>query len=619
MLRLLLCLLSFAAALGHAAAPEKLLEQARAKSLASAPYWLALLHYAGGQSEIRSAEFFLSPNGARDPQAELLATLEALFLPASLADAHAQCRFPARYRWLRQQLDMASLDLPRADCTQYRIYSAAGGVRSVSVIYATGYLSNPASFYGHILVRFNSGRATPGAELLEQSLNYGADVPRGENPFAYVAKGLFGGYDASFSNVQFFALNHAYAENELRDLWEYELNLADDEVEQLLAHSWELLGKKFDYYFLKENCAFRMARLLELVIAQPLLPALPWSIPASVFDRLAAAERNGAPLVRQVRRIPSRQTAFREGYAALSPAGRAAARELVAHDADFVTPAYATLARNEQIAVVDTLLDYYEYRIVDDRENEALPRAKRRALLERLRLPPITSAPPLATAPGSLQPPHRGPLPFLVRTGALHNSARGDGLALRIRPGSYDTLALDAGRIPNSTLAVFDLTAVSFDGRLEVRRFDLFNIENLNVAATPLDGGMAWRLRAAYEADDLACAHCGVARLEGGVGAARSFNASTTGFVMLDALVQSRRGDSGWLAATPRLGLIASPLRGWKSSLSLGQRAFVTGERSSERLLRWENRFGGRRNWDLRVAYEQHAGREASAWLSLYW
>lgn len=618
---LLLCFLLLAAGAASAAAPSSLQEQARAKGLARAPYWLALLHYAGSASEIRSPDFFLSPSGARDPQAELAATLDALFAArGDLPDEHAQCRFVARYQWLRRQLDWSGNEPPAVDCAKYRAYSANGTVRSVSVIYATGYMSNPASFYGHILVKFNTERATPGSNLLEQSLNFGADVPRGENPVAYVVRGLFGGYDAAFSNVQFFSLNHAYAENELRDLWEYVLALEAQEVDALVAHSWELLGKKFDYYFLKENCAFRMAQLLELVIGRKLLPDLPWSIPATLFDRLTAIERHGVPLVREVRRIPSRQSVFRERYAALSGAQRAAVAEVAEHEADFSRPPYASLGTAEKIAVADTLLDYYEYRIVSDRKDALLEPAKRRVLVERIRLPARSAAADAGAAPSATQqPPHEGPLPFRLGAGPMHNSHRGDGLALRLRPSSYDTLSLDAGRIPSSTLAVFDLSAVAFDGSVQLRRFDVFNVENLNVAATPLDGGMAWKLRAGVEAQDLACQHCGVAKVEGGLGVARALSGTTTGFLMLEAHAQSRYADSGWLAATPRVGIIGSAIPGWKTSLSVGQRVYLKGERPSERVFRWENRIGGRRNWDLRLAFEQHVAREASALLSIYW
>lgn len=619
-MRFLLCICLFAAGFAHAAAPSGLLEQARAKALARDPYWLALLHYSGGESEIHSPAFFLSPAGHHDAEAELEATLDAIFAPLdAVPDRHAQCRFVARYRWLRRKLDWSAASPPDVNCAKFRAYSAGGAVESVSVIYATGYLSNPASFYGHVVIKFNTRRGTFANDLLEQSVNFGADVPRGENPVVYVAKGLFGGYDATFSNAQFFRVNHDYAENELRDLWEYVIDLSRDQVDELVAHSWELLGMRFRYYFLKENCAFRMAQLLELVIHRRLLPELPWAIPASLFDRLSVIERDGKPLVRRVRRIPSRQSVFHERYAALSDAQRSSVDALVASDLDFGSATYRRLSVDEKIGLVDVLLDYYEYRIVSDRKDPALDQAKQKLLIERLQLPARHTQTDAAPVPAA--PPHEGPLPFLLGAGIVHNSVQGDGLLLRLRPSSYDALSLDAGRIPNSTLALLDLTAVVFKGSARVRRLDLIHVENLNSAATslPHDGGLAWNFRVGYEVHDLACRDCGVTKVAGGFGLARALTPRFTGFAMLDLALGTRYADFGRVAVTPRLGLIGTPTPGWKTSLSIGWRSYPGSDAPGERVLRWENRIGGQRDWDLRLFYERHAAREVGAQLSLYW
>src|SRR5688572_1394842 len=132
------------------AAAQPLILQAKEKRLSEHPYWRALLHYKGGSSEIVSPEFFLSPQGSADAAAELAATLAALIeVPGEKPDNHAQCRFPARYKWLRKSLDWGVLQPPPVACPQYAAYTMQHNVESLSLIYATGYFSNPASFYGH--------------------------------------------------------------------------------------------------------------------------------------------------------------------------------------------------------------------------------------------------------------------------------------------------------------------------------------------------------------------------------------------------------------------------------------------------------------------------------------
>lgn len=86
------------------------LDQGRVQQLANTPYWIALGHYetaklGGWRSYVDDEAFFLAEDGAHHPDQELQATVEALYAPANLGDKHAQCVFPARTRWLREQLD----------------------------------------------------------------------------------------------------------------------------------------------------------------------------------------------------------------------------------------------------------------------------------------------------------------------------------------------------------------------------------------------------------------------------------------------------------------------------------------------------------------------------------
>lgn len=604
-------------------AVEPLLQQAKARGLAKHPYWLALLHYRRGKqgSEIVSRDFFLSAAGASDAAAELNATLAALYEPpGDTPDAHAQCRFIARYKWLRKALDWGALEPPQVECREYKAFAMNDQVESLSLIYATGYLSNPASFYGHILVKFNTRQPTAATHLLDQSINFGAVIPADENALVYVFKGLFGGYAASFSHQRFYNFNHAYAENELRDMWEYVLTLSEDEVGQIVAHAWELLGRKYVYFFLKQNCAYRMAELLELVIGQRLLPELPWSLPGAMFEQLSALKRDGMPMVREVRRIPSRQHRFRDGFLAMTKAQQSAARELVdGGGLQFEGPGYTALPEADRIAVIDMLLDYYEYRIILDRKDISLRRAKQALLIERAGLPAQSGEGDVPASDAG--PPHTGSLPFMVRLGALRNSRFGSGAALRIRPANYDQLALDTGRIPHSKLAMFDLHAVYIEEELRLRSLELVSIENLNVAATPLpaDGGLAWKFDAGLASQNLECSDCTIFKVEGGVGKAMTATAHAVVFGMLDAFAQTEHANSGSLGIRPRLGMVAEPAKGWKSYITLARRSYLNGSRSTNGVVRWENRFGSRRNRDIRISYEKDVAHEFLAALSFYW
>lgn len=101
---------------------------------------------------------------------------------------------------------------------------------------------------------------------------------------------MFGGYKAGFSDQLFYRHQHNYGEIELRDLWEYTLNLNERDVAFIANHLWEILGTEFDYYFADENCAFHLAQIIELVIGDQLTSeSSPWVIPATIFSRLNTA------------------------------------------------------------------------------------------------------------------------------------------------------------------------------------------------------------------------------------------------------------------------------------------------------------------------------------------
>lgn len=625
-LPLFLCAPFAWAAEGTAAQPAELIAQASTRHLARHPYWLKLLHYrpsllqaGAASSDIISPGFFLAVDGDRDPEHELAATLHAFFLqPGANPDEHAQCRFVARFQWLRKMLDWQGEAPPQVNCKQFKAWSKQGRITSLSLVFVTGYFSNPASYNGHLLLKFNTADSGATAGLLDESLNFGAIVPENENALVYVTKGIFGGYDSAFSNTQFYRQNYDYAENELRDLWEYELNLRKDEVEQIVAHSWELMRARFTYYFAKENCAYRMAELLGLVVEEPLLNnALPWSMPSAVFDRLVRIEREGQPLVRGLRLIPSRLSRFQAEYGALDAGQQRFVLNWAKQRVDFSDAAYADLPDEKKIPMLRALLDYAEFRTVRDKNDEFGPAVRQRLLIERAHLPVQHEEAPVY----AIRPPHEGPLPVMVRAGAVHNAVLGQGIALRMRPTYFDTLSLDVGRIPHATLTMFDLDTAYLHGKFRLTHLDFVNIENFDVSRTPLpgDGGWAWRVRFGLASHDLSCLGCTVPRVTGGAGRAGEVARGVLAYGMADLQLQESWRNSGSVAADARIGLVFSPGSSWKSNLEMGRRTFLDGARGKEWSYKWENRLGNQRDWDVRFSYQKQVASEWQMAFSVYW
>ena len=267
------------------------LARAATLGLATDPAWLALLHYKREsllpriQSQADDAGFFLAENGKTDPQAELYANVQAMLQPSAVG--HAQCLFPARWHWLRQQLEISDADV---SCPKLELWLEKMQSQSVSLVFPAMYLNNPGSAFGHTFLRFNH----PDLELLSYTLNYAAAVTEhNDDVFSYVYKGLFGGYSGVFRLRRYYRTVQTYSNIENRDIWEYRLNFSAEEVEQLKRHVWEVVDTNFDYYFFRENCSYRLLSLLDAVRPQAELSsfaAFPFTaIPVDTVRALAEA------------------------------------------------------------------------------------------------------------------------------------------------------------------------------------------------------------------------------------------------------------------------------------------------------------------------------------------
>ncbi len=140
------------------------------------------------------------------------------------------------------------MGIKHVECPQYRRFAKDGKIASLSLVFATGYLGNPASYYGHLLLKINDHEENRNA-LEDLAVNYGAKIPDNENMLVYMSKGLIGEYRSTFSPKTFYFYQHKYNDEEMRDLWEYEIKLDESGYELVVAHLWELLGVEHKYYF----------------------------------------------------------------------------------------------------------------------------------------------------------------------------------------------------------------------------------------------------------------------------------------------------------------------------------------------------------------------------------
>ena len=391
-------------------AAQDAVSRARMLGLARAPAWHRLLLYkpkAAGRlaSQVDGADFFLAPNGNKDASAELEATIDAFFVPFTpgAEDKHALCKFPARRLWLESQLHFTRDLLHPPTCPAFDRYVAEMDAASASFVYASSFLDNPASAFGHTFLRVakkSHAEDQAAQDLRDHGIDYTA-VTDTTNPVLYAFKGLAGLFPGTFRFRSYDAMLRDYAGYEARDLWEYELALTPAELDMLVAHLWELANTSISYLYLTENCSYQIIAALDA--SAPRLDLVD-NVKGDVLplDTVKAVQRTPG-LVRSVTYRPSVRSLFRASLAKLDARERdVVAALLVSADA----PLPADLAPARAALVLDTAKLAVDARFAQpmtDGKDPGAVRARDR-LVERRASLGVPAAPVMTSAPRDKEP-----------------------------------------------------------------------------------------------------------------------------------------------------------------------------------------------------------------------
>ncbi|CRM27080.1 Lnb N-terminal periplasmic domain-containing protein [Pseudomonas sp. 8 R 14] len=343
------------------AAPH--LDDQRLQQLANDPFWLSLGHYEAGKvsgwrSYVSEKKFFLAADGAHHPDAELKATVEALYAPASLGEKHAQCVYPARTRWLKDQLHLT--DLPAVDCKEFKQWFKDVAPHSAVMIFPAAYLNSPSSMFGHTLLRIDQADVQSNkTALLSYAINFGAYIEGSDNSILYAWKGLMGGYPGLFALVPYQEKLSEYRSLENRDLWEYRLNLTQVETERMVEHVWELKQIQFDYFFFDENCSYRLLELLQ--VARPGL-RLTEQFPLTAIPTDTVKAVKDAGLVEKIDYRPSRERELLERAKPLNSDEQQWILKVSDDQQQLQEPAFKALPRDRQALIIDAAYRLGRYR-----------------------------------------------------------------------------------------------------------------------------------------------------------------------------------------------------------------------------------------------------------------
>ncbi|AOE62298.1 DUF4105 domain-containing protein [Pseudomonas corrugata] len=589
----------------------------RLQQLASDRFWISLGHYetaklGGWRSYVSDRKFFLAPDGNEHPDHELIATLQALYGPASAGQQHAQCVYPARTRWLKAQLNLT--DLPVVDCSEFKQWFKDVSPHSAVMIFPAAYLNSPSSMFGHTLLRIDQADVQRDkTALLSYAINFGAYIEGPDNSIIYAWKGLMGGYPGLFALVPYQEKLSEYRSLENRDLWEYRLNLSQVETERMVEHVWELKQIRFDYFFFDENCSYRLLELLQ--VARPSLRLTEqFPLTAIPTDTVKAVKEAG--LVESIDYRPSRERELLSRAEPLTDDEQQWVLKVSADQKQLQAPEFKALPRERQALIVDAAYRLERYR-ANGQERD--PQRAQRSF-ELLRAINQNPAPELdIPQPGLPENGHES------RTWQVGLGTRGDRAfgeyGLRM---AYHDLNDNAESFPlGAQIEILQLKLRQYEGDdWQVQRLDLATIRSLtprNELLQPLSwqvtGGLE-RVPGKHDDETL------VSHVNGGAGGTWALGEDVLGFALGTIRVEHNNDFAQFIA--PATGFNSGVL--WKNplgNLSLEAKGdyFFNGEvrRSVSLNQQWELS----RNLGLRLsaqrAFSHLASPENEVMLEVKW
>ena len=447
--------------------------------LGNSPEWLALGHYHltsfGRESYVYSKEFFLNENGRFDPQAELQSTYEKFIA----AEPESICRFPARFYFLVKKFP--ELENVKVACPEFSEWFSNINPQSLTLIFPASFINNPASAFGHTLLRINQPGQDENSSLIAYSANFSAQT-YGENALLYAFKGVFGGYAGRFAVAPYYKLVKKYSDMESRDIYEYDLDFTDQETYQLIRHLWELRNTDFTYYYFDENCSFHLLGLFDLLRPELKLRESfdAWAIPGDTLKEILERQ-----LVTKKTFRPSLVSKLNAGISATPKDSTLLAKEL--------TKRKLMPADVEDAAALDLSYDYLEYlafrKGIEDRDYSL------RLLTQRSSI----KAPPIEARPKASFPEEAHASQRLMLHAGIEDKDFYNKLSYR---GSYHYLDdPQAGFMPGSGIELIE-------GQLKFKndQVKLNNLKIINIASiTPQNEflkPLSWKLYTGFKRGD---------------------------------------------------------------------------------------------------------------------
>jgi hypothetical protein len=464
-------------------------------------------------------------------------------------------------------------------------------------------MNNPASMFGHTLLRVDQKGQTEQTRILAYTINYAADVPP-DAGIAYPIRGIFGFYRGYFSTIPYYLKVQEYRDIENRDIWEYRLNFTEEQLRRFLMHAWELGNAYFDYFFFKENCSYHLLALLEY--ADPSLHLTNqftfWTVPADTV-RLIAAQPG---LVSNIAYRPSRSTIIRRKRESLPSDERDLSARIAANAAEMTSPAFAELGRARQAFLLDLASDYLRYRIETTDSPPPELKERNRAVLtarSQLRIP----SEPFPVVPFAKQPE----LGHKTSRASVGTGWRNDDTfeEFTLRAGYHDLLDPEIGYTPDAQIELASVSLRHYN-RVDQTRIERATFANV-LSLSPMDAlfhAPSWKINVGMNTIRFGdCQLCSNGVANGGIGAAveshRLKREVLFAFAEAEANYSRAYEQNHRVGGGGSVGMLTDLTDQWKLMATGSYLRYALGDKSDD--FRWfvGSRYTLSQNWVLRLEY----------------
>jgi Domain of unknown function (DUF4105) len=537
------------------------------------------------ESEIDDKAFFLSPEGNTNAKAELEATITALMNETVFDDNATACRFPARKWWLIRELGMQGL--PKVECKAFDTLMKKVDPQSASLVFPSAYINSPASMFGHTFIRIDSSYKS---KMLSYAINYAANADSStENGMVFAIKGLVGGYYGNYSLLPYYEKIKEYRDSEERDIWEYDLDLSPEQMQQMMRHIWEIHDTYSWYYFFTENCSYNMLWLIE--VANPDIHLRePFNYQVIPPETIHVAIQEGVITKRHYRPARRSKLLAYENYLQdeetdevflLARAQRSPQTLLDDTNKDIQTKRYILEASSE----------FIEYDFLAGDINATVYRERlHNILLARSSLGRGESI--IVPQPVDPMEGHRA-----MRVKAEGGVRDGDAIGfLGIRPANHDITDSDVGFLSGTQIEFFNLLLSYGKDDFNVEEAGLINIVSL-APRTKFFKPISWRLNTGWDRNYLSESTKFTANASGGFTWGNKLGYL---YILADALFYTDKDLTAGIGGIA--GAVIYEGKGFKTNLEATQRLFDTGH--DQRLFSASQHYRSSQNTALSIAYD---------------